>query len=117
MRTAETARPDDVARAGFGAALLIGMTVSTFMMAALGALGPLIRDDLDISRSSLGAFTTVMFAIGALLSPVAGRVVDDIGGRRLLVALFMLAGACFAAAAVAPGVHRHRRDGTAGRGG
>jgi predicted MFS family arabinose efflux permease len=78
------------------------MTVSTFMMAALGALGPLIRDDLDISRSALGALTTVMFGVGALLSPVAGRAVDDIGGRRLLVALFVLASGCFAAAAGAP---------------
>jgi predicted MFS family arabinose efflux permease len=102
VRTAATTRSERVARAGFGAALLIGMTVSTFMMAALGALGPLIRDDLDISRSALGALTTVMFAIGALLSPVAGRAVDDIGGRRLLVAMFVVAGGCFAAAAATP---------------
>lgn len=103
MSTAQRIHEDVGWRAGFGAALLVGMTVSTFMMAALGPLSPLIRDDLEISRSALGALTTVMFAVGALLSPLAGRLADDLGGRRLLVGLFGLATACFFAAALSPG--------------
>jgi predicted MFS family arabinose efflux permease len=101
VKTAETVRASE-RPVGFGAALLVGMTVSTFMMAALGSLGPLIRDDLDISRSALGALTTLMFGIGALLSPVAGRAADDLGGRRLLMTLLLGATACFLAAAAAP---------------
>lgn len=89
-------------RAGFAAALLLGMTVSTFMISAFGALGPVIRTDLELSRGALGALTTVMFAVGAGLSPVAGRMADEVGGRRLLVALFVAAGIAFVAAAAAP---------------
>lgn len=103
MNTAERINQDVTWRAGFGAALLVGMTVSTFMMSALGSLAPLIRDDLDISRSALGMLTTVMFAVGGLLSPVAGRVADDVGGRRLLVGLFALAALCYSAAAASSG--------------
>jgi MFS family permease len=103
VSSAQRIHEDVGRRAGFGAALLVGMTVSTFMMAALGPLGPLIRDDLDISRSALGGLTTVMFAVGALLSPLAGRLADDLGGRRLLVGLFALAAACFLAAALSSG--------------
>lgn len=103
MNTAERIHHDVTWRAGFGAALLVGMMVGTFMMAALGSLAPLIRDDLEISRSALGVLTTVMFAVGGLLSPVAGRLADDVGGRRLLLGLFTLAAVCFAAAAASSG--------------
>jgi predicted MFS family arabinose efflux permease len=93
---------DPVRRRGFGAALLVGMTVSTFMIASFGALGPVIRTDLDLSVGALGALTTVMFLVGAAISPIAGRVADDVGGRRLLIGLFVAAGIAFAAAAAAP---------------
>ncbi|MDQ4027437.1 MAG: MFS transporter [Actinomycetota bacterium] len=98
----EIARSAPATRIGFGAALLLAMTVSTFMIAAFGALGPVIRTDLELSRGALGALTTVMFAVGAGLSPVAGRMADEVGGRRLLVTLFVAAGVAFAAAAAAP---------------
>jgi predicted MFS family arabinose efflux permease len=98
----EISPSDPATRIGFGAALLLGMTVSTFMISAFGALAPVIRTDLELSRGALGALTTVMFAVGATLSPVAGRMADDVGGRRLLIGLFVAAGVAFAAAAAAP---------------
>jgi predicted MFS family arabinose efflux permease len=98
----EISPSDPAVRIGFGAALLLGMTVSTFIISAFGALAPVIRTDLELSRGALGALTTVMFAVGATLSPVAGRMADDVGGRRLLIGLFVAAGVAFAAAAAAP---------------
>lgn len=64
------------------------MAVSTFMAYALGALGPFMTDDLDLSRTAFGSLTTMLFAVGAALSPVAGPLVDHFGGRRSLLVLF-----------------------------
>lgn len=89
-------------RLGFGTSLTLAMTVSTFPQFALGVLGPLIMDDLTISRTALGALTTVLFLVSAVLSPVTGPLVDRLGGHRVLVALFVLAGAAFAALGLAP---------------
>jgi predicted MFS family arabinose efflux permease len=91
---------------GLAATLTVGMVVSTFLGYAFGALGPFIRDDLDLSRTALGSLTTVMYFVGAALSPVLGPLVDRFGGRRSLLALFAVgsAGTLVAAASPAYGV-------------
>jgi MFS family permease len=73
---------------GFVATLTLGMAVCTLLPYALGALGPFITDDLAISRTALGSLTTVVYAVGAALSPVAGPLVDRFGGRRSLLVSF-----------------------------
>src|SRR2546430_10985472 len=75
------------------------MAVCTFLPYALGALGPFITDDLGITRTALGSLTTVMYAVGAVLSPVAGPLVDRFGGRRSLVVAFATGGLGVATAA------------------
>ncbi|MDQ3945015.1 MAG: MFS transporter, partial [Actinomycetota bacterium] len=88
---------------GLAATLIVGMVISTFLGFAFGALGPFIIDDLDLSRTALGSLTTVMYFVGAALSPVLGPVVDRIGGRRSLLALFAVGSAGTVVAAAAPG--------------
>jgi MFS family permease len=69
---------------------------------AIGALAPFIVRDLGLSRSGLGLLTTVVFVVSAAASPVAGRVVDVLGGRRLLMGVFGIAGAALLAMAATP---------------
>jgi predicted MFS family arabinose efflux permease len=89
---------------GFVVTLTLGMAVCTLLPYALGALGPFITDDLGISRTALGSLTTVTYAVGAVLSPVAGPLVDRFGGRRSLVVAFAT-GAAGVAVAAAAGRH------------
>ncbi|WP_438483632.1 MFS transporter [Streptomyces sp. S186] len=69
----------------------------------LGALGPLLVDELRMSRALLGLTTTAGFGAAAVLSPVAGRVVDRVGPRRCLIVLLWLVGVALALIASAPG--------------
>jgi predicted MFS family arabinose efflux permease len=73
---------------GFVLTLAMGMAACTLLPYALGALGPFITDELGITRTALGSLTTVTYAVGAALSPVAGPLVDRFGGRRSLVVSF-----------------------------
>lgn len=75
------------------------MAVCTFLPYALGALGPFITDDLGITRTKLGSLTTVTYAVGGALSPVAGPLVDRFGGRRALAVSFAAGGLGMAVAA------------------
>jgi predicted MFS family arabinose efflux permease len=86
---------------GFVVTLTLGMAVCTFLPYAFGALGPFITDDLRITRTALGSLTTVMYAVGAVLSPVAGPLVDRFGGRRSLMVAFASGGLGVAVAASA----------------
>src|SRR5689334_710649 len=77
------------------------MAVCTLLPYALGALGPFITDDLGITRTARASLTTVMYAVGAVLSPVAGPLVDRFGGRRSLLVSFAAGGLGVALAAAA----------------
>ncbi|HZG96171.1 MAG TPA: MFS transporter [Mycobacteriales bacterium] len=87
---------------GLAGTLTVTMGISTFMQYALGALGPFIADDLDISRARLGLLTTLLFAVGAALSPAGGPLVDRLGGRRSLTALCVVSGTSALLSAAAP---------------
>ena len=89
---------------GFVVTLSLGMAASTFLPYALGALGPFITDDLGITRTALGTLTTVTYIVGGALSPLAGPLVDRVGGRRSLAMAF---GAGALAMAIAAGAGRH----------
>ena len=80
-------------RSGFGGTLLLGMTVATYMTFILGVLAPFLIDEFAISRTQLGALTTILYVIGGFGSPTAGRLVDHIGGRRTLEGLFIIGAA------------------------
>jgi len=92
-----------VARTGtLTATLALGMAVALLPSYTLGVLGPFLTADLEISRTALGALTTVLFTVGAGLSPVAGPLVDRLGGRFLLAVMFAVGAVSTAAAAAAP---------------
>ncbi|MBY8886123.1 MFS transporter [Streptomyces sp. PTM05] len=79
------------------------MAFSMLQLYLLGALGPRLVATLGLSRTVLGLTTTTGFGLAALLSPVAGRLVDRAGPRRCLVALLALAAVALALIAAAPG--------------
>lgn len=107
---AEAAEPDgDIARSrGPGPAVTVlltcAMAFSMMQLFLIGALGPRLVGELGISRTVLGLTTTAGFGAAALLSPVAGRLVDRVGPRRCLVALLLLAGVSLALIGAATGV-------------
>ena len=89
----EPAAPDDVGdgsprRLPFSVVLAIAMGAASFPGFAFGALGPFLVDDFELSRSQLGLLTTLFFAIGGILSLVAGPMVDRFGGRKVMLGAF-----------------------------
>jgi predicted MFS family arabinose efflux permease len=78
-------------RGWLSALLFSGMGISTFTAGSMGILASFIIDDLSISRARLGFALAVVNVASALLSPIAGRVTDRIGGRTALVVLFAAA--------------------------
>ena len=82
-------------RAAFNSMLFVAMGSATFTAASLGILATFIIEDLSITRAQLGVVLGVVNVAAAVLSPVAGRITDRIGGKRAIIALFTLAGATF----------------------
>ena len=80
----------------FSSLMLTAMAMATFTAASLGILASFIIDDLGISRTQLGIVVAVVNVASALLSPIAGRVTDRIGGRAALVVLFATASVTYA---------------------
>ncbi|MFI9271215.1 MFS transporter [Kitasatospora sp. NPDC052896] len=78
------------------------MAFSMMQLYLLGALGPRLVAQLGISRTELGLTTTAGFGTAALLSPLAGRLVDRVGPRRCVVALLLLAAVSLALIGAAP---------------
>jgi len=82
-------------RIAFSTMLVVAMAAATFASASLGILASFIIDDLGISRAQLGLALGVINVGGAVLSPVAGRITDRIGGKRAMIALFAASAATF----------------------
>ncbi|MEV0500219.1 MFS transporter, partial [Streptomyces spectabilis] len=79
------------------------MAFSMLQLFLLGALGPRLVDELDVSPTTLGLTTTIGFGTAAVLSPVGGRIVDRVGPRRALAALLLLSAVALALIGAAPG--------------
>ncbi|MCQ4079261.1 MFS transporter [Streptomyces sp. RB6PN25] len=88
---------------GLVVVLTCAMAFSMMQLFILGAFGPRLVGQLGISRTVLGLTTTVGFGLAALLSPVAGRLVDRVGPRRCMVGLFLLSALALALIGAAPG--------------
>ncbi|MEV4127335.1 MFS transporter [Nocardia sp. NPDC049707] len=95
-------RSDRVAMASVTGMLTAAMGFSMLQLFLLGALGPRIVPDLGMSPAMLGLTTTVGFGMAALLSPMAGRMVDALGPRRCLAALLGLVTVALTLIAAAP---------------
>ncbi|MFX0581152.1 MFS transporter [Nocardia nepalensis] len=101
MQTHPEGRADRVV--SVAGVLTAAMGFSMLQLFVVGALGPRIVPDLGLSPAMLGFTTTVGFGTAALLSPLAGRVVDVMGPRRCLVALLGLVALALGLIAAAPG--------------
>lgn len=82
--------------AALGVVLTGAMGLAAFPIFAVSALSPLIVTDLDLTRTQLGAVTTVMFLVAVVASPAAGRAVDRFGARSVLLALYVAASVALA---------------------
>lgn len=81
-----------------GATLLVAI----FPQIGLGAFAPQLREDLGLTASDIGVLLAGLLGVGTLASPVAGAVVDRIGGRRTCTFLMVVTAAALLIAAVAP---------------
>lgn len=79
-------------RGAFTGVLVFAMAIGAYTQFLLGMLGPYLMADLGISRTQFGAIVTTSFLTGSIGAPLMGPVVDFLGGRRVLVLMF-LAGA------------------------
>jgi predicted MFS family arabinose efflux permease len=90
---AEPTAPHDLGdgsprRLPFSVVLAVAMGAASFPGFAFGALGPFLVGDFELSRSQLGLLTTLFFAVGGILSLVAGPMVDRFGGRKVMLGAF-----------------------------
>jgi predicted MFS family arabinose efflux permease len=86
-----------------GVLLTVAMVAGTTGQFGLGALGPFIRADLELTRGELGLLSFAYYAAVAALSLVAGRLLARSDDRSGLAAIFLLAAAGSGWLAVAPG--------------
>ena len=87
---------------GLTALLLFAMGMATFSVPVVGLLASFLIEDLHLTRTDIGTIVAVNTFSGALLSPVAGRLVDWLGGTRGVLALFVFAGLGLIFTGVAP---------------
>jgi MFS family permease len=87
-------------RMAFAITLLFAMAAGTVTQFAIGVLAPFLTEDLDLTRTQLGSLLPAFFAVGALGSLLAGRLVGRFGGRATVIAIFWLSAAGLAGMAV-----------------
>jgi MFS family permease len=78
------------------------MAAGTAAQYVFGVLATFLIEEFDLSRSQIGLLTTAAFIVGAIGSPIAGRLVDRIGGRRVFVAAMAVVVVSIVAMASAP---------------
>ena len=79
-------------RMGLGAVSATTMATTTFPIVVVSVLAASLIAEFEISRAQLGLLITAFGLVGALLSPVCGRLTDRFGAVRSTT-LTMIAGA------------------------
>jgi MFS family permease len=62
-----------------------GHATSHFLQLVMAPLFPLMREELGVSYATLGLVLTLFYVLSAVLQPLAGFVVDRVGGRAVLL--------------------------------
>ncbi len=86
----------------FAAVLGAAMGLATIGGAAIGVLATFLIDEFDITRSDVGTLIAAFAIVGAIASPGAGRLADLLGGRRSVLAVYLVAILVLAGMATAP---------------
>ncbi|MGH3670489.1 MAG: MFS transporter [Pseudonocardiaceae bacterium] len=89
---------------GLVVVLALAMALPMLVLYAIGALGSQLITDLGVDRTELGALPAAAFAVAAVLSLWAGRIVDRVGTRSAGAALFLVVAVSFAMMALAGGL-------------
>lgn len=88
---------------GFGAMLVITMAMSTISFFQLAVIASELQDEFEISKFEIGLLGAINTGIGALFAPLAGRLVDRLGGRTSIALVLGWSAITSALAALAPG--------------
>jgi len=75
--------------------LTVAMTAGSLMQFTLGAIGPFVVQDLDVSVASMGLLTSAFFVVATVGSWVAGGLTDRMGSRRALLLVFVASAVSF----------------------
>lgn len=89
-------------RVALGAVLVVTMASATFGFAVFGVLASELISDLRIDRWQLGMLVSVATLGGGALSPLMGRWVDEVGGRRAVSTTLVLSAVVLLCLGVAP---------------
>ena len=81
--------------------LAVAMALGILPMVAIGILAPYLIEDLGISRGDVGLLVSVVAGVSAVLSPMAGSIIDRIGDRTGILAVVGFGAASLALMAVA----------------
>lgn len=80
----------------------VTMAAGTIAGPAIGVLASVLRDEFDLTRAEVGRLAALYALVGALTSPLAGRLTDRIGGRWMMTSTAAAGSATFVAFALAP---------------
>lgn len=89
-------------RTAFGAILVFAMAIGAYTQFLLGMLAPYMIEDLGITRTQFGAVVTTSFLVGSVGAPVLGPLVDRLGGRRVLILMFLSGAVAWVGIGLAP---------------
>ncbi|MFB4301348.1 MFS transporter [Actinomadura sp. NTSP31] len=91
--------------AALTAALLMAAFPASLAQTIVIAALPVLRDELDVPAAQVTWTLTAFMLAGAVVTPIAGRLGDLYGHRRILVACLLLCTAGTAAAGLAAAAH------------
>lgn len=89
-------------RFGLGAVTAAAMATSTFPIIVASVLAAQLIDEFEISRAQVGFLVTASGLVGALVSPLFGRITDKLGAVRSVVGTLAGGGLTLAALALSP---------------
>ncbi|MFC0069146.1 MFS transporter, partial [Umezawaea endophytica] len=95
---------DDTAGRAVALAVLIGASYM-FPLYLTGAVGVAVRTDLGLDSTAFGAAISVFFAVGAVLMPVGGRIVDRTGPGPAVRLALVGAATCLVSVAALGGTY------------
>lgn len=91
-----------VSRLGLGVVSAATMATTTFPIVIFSVLAASLISEFEISRAQLGLLVTAFGLVGALLSPICGRLTDRLGAVRSTTFTMLAGGVTLIAIAFSP---------------